>query len=52
MNILFIGDIVGKAGRQAIEELLEKVISDYDADFTMPMARTRQAAWGLPLPLP
>ena len=35
MKILFIGDIVGKAGRRAIEELLEKVISDYDADFTI-----------------
>jgi calcineurin-like phosphoesterase len=45
MKILFIGDIVGKAGRQAIEELLEKVISDYDADFTI--ANGENAAGGM-----
>jgi metallophosphoesterase (TIGR00282 family) len=45
MKILFIGDIVGKAGRQAIEELLEKVISDYDPDFTI--ANGENAAGGM-----
>jgi len=45
MRILFVGDIVGKAGRRAIEELLEKVISDYDADFTI--ANGENAAGGM-----
>jgi metallophosphoesterase (TIGR00282 family) len=45
MKILFIGDIVGKPGRQAIEGLLEKIIADYEIDFTI--ANGENAAGGM-----
>jgi len=45
MRILFIGDIVGKAGRKAIDEVLEKVISDFGIDFTI--ANGENAAGGM-----
>lgn len=35
MNILFIGDIVGKQGRNFIASELEKIISDYEIDFVI-----------------
>jgi len=35
MRILFVGDIVGKAGRRAIQEILGKVIADQKIDFTI-----------------
>ena len=45
MNILFIGDIIGKAGRQAIQGVLEKVIADHKIDFTI--ANGENAAGGM-----
>ncbi len=45
MRILFIGDIVGKAGRRAIDEVLEKVISDHGIEFTI--ANGENAAGGM-----
>jgi len=45
MKILFIGDIVGKAGRQAIQEILGKVIADQKIDFTI--ANGENAAGGM-----
>jgi len=45
MRILFIGDIVGKPGRQAIERGLEKLISDYGIEFTI--ANGENAAGGM-----
>jgi hypothetical protein len=45
MRILFIGDIVGKAGRQAIDGVLEKVISDHKIEFTV--ANGENAAGGM-----
>ena len=45
MRILFIGDIVGKAGRQAIEGVLEKVVADYKIEFTI--ANGENAAGGM-----
>ena len=45
MRILFVGDIVGKAGRQAIEGLLERVIADRGIDFTV--ANAENAAGGM-----
>ncbi len=45
MRILFIGDIVGKAGRHAIEGLLERAISDHQIDFTI--ANGENAAGGM-----
>jgi metallophosphoesterase (TIGR00282 family) len=45
MRILFIGDIIGKAGRQAIQGVLEKVIADHKIDFTI--ANGENAAGGM-----
>jgi len=45
MRILFIGDIVGKAGRQAIEGVLEKVVAEYKIEFTI--ANGENAAGGM-----
>src|SRR4030042_2865548 len=45
MRILFIGDIVGKPGRQAVDEILEKLISDSKIDFTI--ANGENAAGGM-----
>jgi metallophosphoesterase (TIGR00282 family) len=45
MKILFIGDIVGKAGRRAIHGLLEKVVADDEIEFTI--ANGENAAGGM-----
>jgi metallophosphoesterase (TIGR00282 family) len=45
MRILFIGDIIGKPGRQAIVGLLERIIADYKIDFTI--ANGENAAGGM-----
>jgi hypothetical protein len=45
MRILFIGDIVGKAGRKAIDGVLGKTISDYGIEFTI--ANGENAAGGM-----
>jgi len=45
MRILFIGDIVGKAGRQAIEGVLEKVVAGHKIEFTI--ANCENAAGGM-----
>ena len=45
MRILFIGDIVGKAGRQALEGLLERTLADHRIDFTV--ANGENAAGGM-----
>jgi hypothetical protein len=45
MRILFIGDIVGKPGRHAIESILERVVSDFRIEFTI--ANGENAAGGM-----
>lgn len=45
MKIFFIGDIVGKPGRQAIAGLLEKVVGDHGIEFTI--ANGENAAGGM-----
>ena len=45
MRILFIGDIVGKAGRQALDGLLERTLTDHQIDFTV--ANCENAAGGM-----
>jgi len=45
MRILFIGDIVGKAGRQAIAGILAKIIKDQGVEFTI--ANGENAAGGM-----
>ena len=47
MKILFIGDIVGKAGRKAIEGVLEEVAAEHEVDFII--ANGENAAGGMGL---
>jgi metallophosphoesterase (TIGR00282 family) len=51
MRILFIGDIVGKPGRQAIEELLEKIITDYGIEFTIANGENAAGGMGITPPI-
>lgn len=44
MNILFIGDIVGKPGRRAVRELLPLIVTRYDVNFVI--ANCENAAGG------
>ena len=47
MRILFVGDIVGKPGRRALEGLLRQVVSEYEIEFTV--ANGENAAGGMGL---
>jgi metallophosphoesterase (TIGR00282 family) len=51
MRILFIGDIVGKPGRQAIENLLEKIVADHEIDFTIANGENAAGGMGLTPPI-
>jgi 2',3'-cyclic-nucleotide 2'-phosphodiesterase len=47
MRILFIGDIVGKPGRQAIDEMLRGVIEEYRIEFTIANGENAAAGMGI-----
>ena len=47
MNILCIGDIVGKPGREALENCLQKVVSEYQIDFTIVNSENSAGGSGL-----
>jgi len=47
MNILFIGDIVGKPGREAIKSLLPKIKAQEDIEFTIANAENAAGGAGL-----
>jgi metallophosphoesterase (TIGR00282 family) len=51
MRILFIGDIVGKAGRQAIQRVLEKVIADHQIEFTIANGENAAGGMGITPPI-
>jgi len=51
MRILFIGDIVGKPGRQAIEGLLEKVIAENNIEFTIANGENAAGGMGITPPI-
>jgi hypothetical protein len=51
MRILFIGDIVGKAGRRAIHEVLEKVILEHEIDFTIANGENAAGGMGITPPI-
>jgi metallophosphoesterase (TIGR00282 family) len=51
MNILFIGDIVGKPGRKAIHRVLEKVISEYEIEFTVANGENAAGGMGITPPI-
>ncbi len=47
MRILFVGDIVGRPGRRALEGLLDKILRDYEVRFSI--ANGENAAGGMGL---
>ncbi|MGA1791076.1 MAG: TIGR00282 family metallophosphoesterase [bacterium] len=47
MNILFIGDIVGKPGRRIIREILYPLINQYQVDFCIANAENSAAGFGI-----
>ncbi|MGA1795480.1 MAG: TIGR00282 family metallophosphoesterase [bacterium] len=47
MNILFIGDIIGKPGRRIIRELLPSVINRYQIDFCIANAENAASGFGI-----
>ena len=51
MRILFVGDIVGKPGRQLIERVLGKIISDYGIEFTIANGENAAAGMGITPPI-
>jgi metallophosphoesterase (TIGR00282 family) len=51
MRILFIGDIVGKPGRQAVDGILEKLISDYGIEFTIANGENAAGGMGITPPI-
>ncbi len=51
MRILFIGDIVGKAGRQAIEGVLEKVVAEHKIEFTVANGENAAGGMGITPPI-
>jgi len=51
MRILFIGDIVGRPGRRAIDEVLEKVVSDWRIEFTIANGENAAGGMGITPPI-
>ncbi|MGQ9647451.1 MAG: TIGR00282 family metallophosphoesterase [Thermodesulfobacteriota bacterium] len=51
MRILFIGDIVGKAGRRAIERLLARVVAEHEVDFIIANGENAAGGMGLTPPI-
>ncbi|MFW5995996.1 MAG: TIGR00282 family metallophosphoesterase [Halanaerobiaceae bacterium] len=47
MNILFIGDIVGRAGRRAIRKLLPDIQKDYNIDLTVANGENSAGGFGI-----
>jgi metallophosphoesterase (TIGR00282 family) len=47
MRILFVGDIIGRPGRRALNGLLEKIVTDHGVEFTI--ANGENAAGGMGL---
>jgi len=47
LNILFVGDVVGRPGRRAVGNLLADLIEQYSADFTIVNAENAAGGYGL-----
>jgi calcineurin-like phosphoesterase len=47
MTILFIGDIVGRPGRDLVQKGLRALVEHYDVDFTIANAENAAAGFGL-----
>ncbi len=51
MRILFVGDIVGKAGRQAIHGILERVVRDHGIEFAIANGENAAGGMGITPPI-
>ena len=51
MRILFIGDIVGRPGRRAIDGILQKVLSDWRIEFTIANGENAAGGMGITPPI-
>lgn len=51
MKILFIGDIVGKPGRQALKGILGRIISEYGIQFTIANGENAAGGMGITPPI-
>ncbi len=51
MRILFVGDIVGKAGRQAIHGILERIVRDHGIEFTIANGENAAGGMGITPPI-
>ena len=47
MKIIFIGDIIGKAGRKVIQKLLPEIIGDFQIDFCLANAENAAGGFGI-----
>ncbi len=47
MNILFLGDIIGKQGRKVVKNLLSRVKSDYNVEFVVANGENGAGGFGL-----
>ena len=47
MKILFIGDIVARAGREALRDHLESIKREYSIDFTISNCENAAAGFGV-----
>ena len=47
MNILVMGDIVGRPGRQAVRKLLPDIVSENNIEFTIANAENASGGRGL-----
>ncbi|MDI6801959.1 MAG: TIGR00282 family metallophosphoesterase [Thermodesulfovibrionales bacterium] len=47
MKVLFIGDIVGKAGRQAVKNLLPNLVNRYNIDFVIANGENAAGGFGI-----
>ena len=47
MNILFIGDIVGRPGRDLVHKGLPALVEHYDIDLTIANAENSAAGFGI-----
>ncbi|HMA59973.1 MAG TPA: TIGR00282 family metallophosphoesterase [Halanaerobiales bacterium] len=47
MNILFIGDIVGRAGRRSIRKLMDDIVKNQDIDFVLANGENAAGGFGL-----
>jgi hypothetical protein len=51
VKVLFIGDIVGKAGRRAVELFLRRVRDEHDVSFTIANGENAAGGFGVTLPV-